>query len=101
MDELLAGALAAIAEVLVDAVFEIAGEALASLLTRAISSLFRTVSDLNPVATTLALGTFGFGLRALSGICLSIYFFTFSMKRSQNRRLSPSFDTGPSSPNDR
>jgi hypothetical protein len=62
MDELLAGALAAIAEVLFEAIPEIAGEALVSLLIRAISKLFKTVSEfnpeaeINPVATAFALG---------------------------------------------
>ncbi|MDR3773746.1 MAG: hypothetical protein P4L26_10390 [Terracidiphilus sp.] len=59
MDELLAGVLAVIAEVLFEAVFEITGEGLASLLTRAISNLFKTISDVNPIATTFALGMLG------------------------------------------
>jgi hypothetical protein len=63
MDELLAGAIAMIAEILFEAVFEIAAEGLASLLTRAISKLFitisKTISDVHPVATTFALGMFG------------------------------------------
>jgi hypothetical protein len=59
MDELLAGVMTAIAEVLFEAVFEIAGVGLASLLTRAASKLFKTVSDLNPIATTFALGMLG------------------------------------------
>jgi len=65
MDELLAGALAAIAEVLFEAIPEIAGEALVSLLIRAISKLFKTVSEfnpeaeINPVATAFALGMLG------------------------------------------
>jgi hypothetical protein len=56
MEELLAGVIAAIAEVLFEAIFEIACEALASLLTRGISRLFKAISDVNPVATTFALG---------------------------------------------
>jgi len=59
MEELLAGVIAAIAEVLFEAIFEIACEALASLLTRGISRLFKAISDVNPVATTFALGVFG------------------------------------------
>jgi len=59
MDELLVGVIAAIAEVLFEAIFEIAAEGLASLLTRAISRLFKTVSDASPVATTFALGMLG------------------------------------------
>jgi hypothetical protein len=59
MDELLAGVLAAIAEALFEAIFEIAFEGLASLLIRAIAKLFKTVSDVNPVATTFALGMLG------------------------------------------
>jgi hypothetical protein len=65
MDELLAGVLGAIAEVFFEAVFEIAAEGLASLFTRAISRLFRSVSEINtvaefnPVATTFALGMLG------------------------------------------
>lgn len=59
MDELLAGLIAAIAEVLFEAVFEIACEGLASLLTRAMSKLFNTISDVNPVVTALALGMLG------------------------------------------
>jgi hypothetical protein len=59
MDELLAGVIAAIAEVLFEAVFEIACEGLASLLTRAISKLFKAISEVNPVATTFALGMLG------------------------------------------
>jgi hypothetical protein len=59
MDELLASVLAAIAEVLFEAFIEIACEALASLLTRGISKVFKTISDVNPVATTFALGMLG------------------------------------------
>jgi len=56
MEELLARGLGAIAEVLFEAVFEIAADGSASLLTRAISKFFRSVSEINPVATTVALG---------------------------------------------
>ncbi|MGA3370926.1 MAG: hypothetical protein ABSC48_04105 [Terracidiphilus sp.] len=59
MDELLASVIAAIAEVLFEAVFEIACVGLASLLTRAISKLFKAISEVNPVATTFALGMLG------------------------------------------
>src|ERR1019366_10372225 len=59
MDELLAGVLAAIAEVLFEAFFEIACEGLASLLTRGVSKLFKSVSDFNPIATTFAIGMLG------------------------------------------
>lgn len=59
MDELLAGVMAAIAEVLFEAFFEIVCEGLASLLTRGISKLFKSFSDINPVATTFALGMLG------------------------------------------
>ena len=59
MDELLAGVLGAIAEVLFDAFLEIVVVALASLLIRAISKLFKAVSDVDPVATTFALGLLG------------------------------------------
>lgn len=59
MDEILAGVIAAIAEVLFEAIFEIAGIGLASLLTRAISKLFKTITEINPLATTFALGMFG------------------------------------------
>ncbi len=70
MDELLAGVLAAIAEVLFEAFFEIACGGLASLLTRGISKLFKTVSetisDVNPAATTFALGMLGVSAGFLS-----------------------------------
>jgi|ERR1017187_1618714 hypothetical protein len=66
MDELLAGLIAAIAEVLFEAVFEIACEGLASLLTRAMSKLFNTISDVNPVATAFALGMLGVSVGFLS-----------------------------------
>ncbi len=59
MDELLAGVIAAIAEVLFEAIFEIACVSLASLLTRGISSFFKTLSDINPAAVTFALGMLG------------------------------------------
>jgi hypothetical protein len=45
--------------VLFEAVFEIACEGLASLLTRAIGKLFKTISDVYPIATTFALGMLG------------------------------------------
>jgi hypothetical protein len=66
MDELLVGVIAAITEVLFEAVFEIAGLGLASLLTRAISKLFKTISDFNPVATAFALGMLGLLVGSLS-----------------------------------
>ena len=59
MDELLAGVLAAIAEVLFEAFIEIVCEGLTSLLTRRISKLFKSISDVNPIATTFALGMLG------------------------------------------
>jgi hypothetical protein len=59
MDELLFGTIAAIAEILLETGIEIAGEALASLLTRATSKLFKSISDFNPVANTFALGMLG------------------------------------------
>jgi hypothetical protein len=59
MDDLLAGLLAAIAEVLFEAVFETACGALASLLTRATSKLFKAITDVNPAATALSLGMLG------------------------------------------
>jgi hypothetical protein len=59
MDELLAGVIAAIAEVLFESVFEIVCIGLALLLTRATSSLFKTINDLNPIATTFTLGMLG------------------------------------------
>src|ERR1035437_3456188 len=63
MDELLGGVIAAIAELLFEAVLQIACELLASLLTRGISKLFKTIfktiSDVNPVATSFALGMLG------------------------------------------
>jgi len=59
MDELLAGVIAAIAEVFFEAIFEIVCESIASLLTRAISKLFKTIFDVNPIALTFALGMLG------------------------------------------
>jgi hypothetical protein len=68
MDELLAGVLAAIAEVLFEALFEVACEGLASLSTRGIRKVFESISDVhpiaaisdvNPIATTFALGMLG------------------------------------------
>jgi len=59
MDELLAGVLAAIAEVLFEAFVEIVLVGLASLLFRTIRKLFKAVSDVDPVATTFALGLLG------------------------------------------
>ena len=59
MDDFLAGVLAAIAEVLFEAIFEIALEGLASLLIRAIAKFLKTVSDVKPVAATLALAMLG------------------------------------------
>lgn len=68
MDELLAGVIAAIAEVLFEAVFEIVCGGLASLLTRTTRMLFKTVSDFNPVATTFALGMLGLLVGFLSAV---------------------------------
>ena len=59
MDELLAGVIAAIVEVLFESVIEIGCAGAASLLTRAVSKLFKTISDLNPIATAFALGMLG------------------------------------------
>jgi hypothetical protein len=59
MDELLAGVMAAIAEVLFEAVFEIVCVGGASFLIRAISKLFKAISHVNPVATTFVLGMLG------------------------------------------
>ncbi len=66
MDELLAGVIAAIAEVLFEVIFEIAGVGLASLLMRATSKLFNTISELNPIATTFVLGALGLLVGSLS-----------------------------------
>ncbi|MGA3046477.1 MAG: hypothetical protein ABSD67_07615 [Terracidiphilus sp.] len=59
MDELLAGLLGLIAEVAFEAVFEVAVLELASLLLRAISKLFKSISHGNLVATTIALRMLG------------------------------------------
>jgi hypothetical protein len=59
MDELLAGVLAVIAEVLFEALVEIVCGGLASLLTRGISKFFKSISDFNPIATTFVLGMLG------------------------------------------
>jgi hypothetical protein len=66
MDDLLIGVIAMIAEVFFEAGIEIVGEGLASLLTRAISKLFKTISDINPIATTFALGMLGMMVGFLS-----------------------------------
>jgi uncharacterized membrane protein len=59
MEELLAGVIEMIGEVLFEAVFEVVCFCLATLLTRAISKLFSIFSDLNPIATAFALGMLG------------------------------------------
>ncbi|MGA9668677.1 MAG: hypothetical protein WBQ94_05680 [Terracidiphilus sp.] len=59
MDELLGGIFALIAEVAFEAVFEIVVLGLASLLLRAISKLFKSISHGNVVATTIVLGILG------------------------------------------
>jgi hypothetical protein len=59
MDELLTGILELIAEVAFEAFVEIVLVGLASLLFRAIGKFFKAVSDVNPVATTFALGLLG------------------------------------------
>jgi len=68
MDELLGAVLAAIAEVFFEAVSEVALAGLASLLTRGISKVLKSISDVNPtaaisdvnpIATTFALGMLG------------------------------------------
>jgi len=59
MDELLAVVLSAMAEALFEALIEIVLVGLASLLLRGIDKFFKAVSDVNPVATTFALGLLG------------------------------------------
>lgn len=68
MEELLGAVLAVIAEVLFEAIDELAFAGLASLLTRATSKVFKTISALNPVATTFALGMLGMLVGFLSVI---------------------------------
>jgi len=68
MDELLGAVLAAIAEVFFEAIFEVVCEGLASLSARGIRKVFESISDVhpltalsdvNPIATTFALGMLG------------------------------------------
>lgn len=59
MDELLAGLLAAIVEVLIESFFEIVCLGLASLLARGIGKLFKSLADANSIATTFAAGMLG------------------------------------------